>query len=373
MKKAFWLSGIVLMALFAFLARAAEPDDQTRLQLKPDMALLSAEDPEPNPPYEYWLGIQFRPTFPALRAQLHLPEGQGIVVDAVVPDSPAAKAGIAQYDVILKADDKKISDISNLQQAVEAAKDKEMKLEIIRDGQPKTIAVTPAKRPEELRIPAPPPESDLEAFRKWIEHMQPGAGFGQNGPMQFRFFRPGVILPHGSPIHPPLPGNMTITISKTGDKPADIAVKMGDEKWEVTEKDLDKLPENIRPYVDRMLGMATGAGTGNVRWMPEVFVPQPTPPQGPYPPGYAPGQPGPDGPGPGVPDRNPNFQPGPGPNFGPPSSNIEKRMEKRLEEMRQRMEKIENELHERHQGANTPDQPQATEKNKEETPGKTAL
>ena len=92
----------------------------------------------------------------------------------MVPDSPAAKAGLVQYDVILKADDKKITEVSDLLQAVEAAKDKEMKLEIIHDGQPKTIAVTPAKRPEDARLPAPPPESDIEAFRKWIEQFPTG-------------------------------------------------------------------------------------------------------------------------------------------------------------------------------------------------------
>ncbi len=205
---------------------------------------------------EYWLGIELRP------------DEKGIVVQQVVPDSPAAKAGVAPNDVILKADDKKVSEMSDVIKAVEAAKDKEMKLEVMRDGKPMTIAVTPAKRPEEARFL---PRGDFEAFRKWLEQLPQGGGggggFGQ-GPMQFRFMRPGVILPHGAPIHPPLPGNMSITITKTGDKPAEIVVKQGDEKWEVTEKDLDKLPEKVRPFVERMLGMAGGAGA--MFWVPEI-------------------------------------------------------------------------------------------------------
>jgi hypothetical protein len=372
MKKAFWSSGIALMMLFGISASAADLDDP---RLHGNKALISEEGLLPNPlsPGEYWLGVQCHPVLPELQTQLQLPKDQGIVVEGVLPDSPAAKAGLAKGDVIMKADDKKLADVSDLIQAVDAAKDKEMKLEIIREGQPKTIAVTPAKRPEGARFPVPPPGSDIESLRNWIEHMHPGAGFGQNEPMQFRLFRPGIILPHGAPLHPPLPGDMSITISKSGDKPADIAVKMGDEKWEVTEKDLDKLPEKVRPYVDRMLGVATGVGPGAIHWRHEGFVPQPMPPQGPYPPGYTPGQPGPDGPGSGVPGRNPNFQPGPGPDFAPPWGNMEKRIEKRLEEMKQRMEKLENELHQRHQGVKTPDQPQSTEKNKEENPAKTAL
>jgi membrane-associated protease RseP (regulator of RpoE activity) len=347
MKKVFWLSCIALMTLFAFSLPTWAASDAEQV----GNALLAEEKSAPDRIPEYWLGIQLRL------------DDKDIVVQEVVPDSPAAKAGFAKNDIIDKVDDKKITNVFAVLRAVEAAKGKEIKLEIIRDGQPKTIAVTPAKRPEEYRVPAAAQDSDMDAFRKWVEHMQAGGGLGQNGPMQFRFFRPGVILPHGSPIHPPLPGNMSITISKTGDKPANIVVTMGDEKWEVTEKDLDKLPEKVRPYVDHMLG----AGAGSVRWMPEVDGPQPTPQQS-----FNPGQAGPYGSVPGVPGPTPGYQPGPGPNYGPPWGNVERRIEKRMEEMKQRMEKLENELHQRHPDAKTPDQPQA-EKNKEETPGKTAL
>lgn len=359
MKKTFLLCGMALTMLFPLSALAAGPSPGDDVF---DNVLLADEQSTPNPlqPGEYWLGIQCRPAFPALLAQLHLPEHQGIVVEAVAPDSPAAKAGLVQYDVLLKADGKNISDVSDLLQAVEAAKDKEMKLEIIRDGQPKTIAITPAKRHEEVYFPAQPPESDFEALRKWIEQLQPGAGFGRQGPMQFRFFRPGVILPRGALAHPPLPGNMSISITKTGDKPADIVVKLDEEKWEVSEKDLDKLPEKVRPYVDRMLGLATGTGAGAMRWMPEVLTPSPQP-ESQTPPG-----------------PNPSGEPrvgqplfGSGPNINLPP--LENRIEKRLEEMKRHIEKLENELHERHQDLKTPQPGPAPEKNKEPAPEKAAL
>jgi membrane-associated protease RseP (regulator of RpoE activity) len=328
MKNKLWLSCLVFLTLFPFSlsARAATDDDQS------GNAALAEEKSQPYRLPEYWLGVKLRI------------DEQGIIVQEVVPDSPAAKAGFAQNDLIVKVNDKKITDVSEVLQAVETAKDKEMKLEITRDGQPKTIAVTPAKRPEEARIPAPPAESDIEAFRKWIEQLPPGSGFGQQGPMQFRFFRPGVILPRGAPIHPPLPENMSISITKTGDKPADIVVKMGDEKWEVSEKELDKLPEKVRPFVDRMLGLATSTGAGAMRWIPEV-----TP--------FSPPEPG----------ATVNV---------PPGGNLERRLEKRLDEMMRHIEKMENELHMRHQDVKTPKPPlppQTPEKNKEESQGKTGL
>ena len=65
---------------------------------------------------------------------------------------------------------------------------------------------------------------------------------------------------------------MSITITKTGDKPAEITVKEGDEKWEVSEKDLDKLPEKVRPYVDGMLGLAASTGSGAVALDPGGYA-----------------------------------------------------------------------------------------------------
>jgi membrane-associated protease RseP (regulator of RpoE activity) len=326
MRKIFWLGCTAWMMLFPFTISAWAVGDEPQTNSPP------AE--EKSPPFrlpEYWLGVKLRI------------DDQGIIVQEVVPDSPAAKAGFAQNDLIVMVNDKKVADVFDVLQAVEAAKDKEMKVEITRDGQPKTIAVTPAKRPEDARIPIPPPESDIEAFRKWIEQLPPGSGFGQQGPMQFRFFRPGVILPRGAPIHPPLPENMSISITKTGDKPADIVVKMGDEKWEVSEKELDKLPEKVRPYVDRMLGLAASTGAGAMRWIPEM-TPSP-------------------------------FSP---PELGasvnvPLGGNLERRIEKRLEEMMRHIEKMENELHMRHNDANPPEPGPPAEKNKEENQGKTGL
>jgi hypothetical protein len=283
-----------------------------------------------------------------MRSQLQVPEDQGVLVQEVMPDSPAAKAGLQQNDVILKADDKVISEIPDLLRTVAAAKDKEMKLSIVRKGETKTLAITPVKRPDEYRVMVAPPASDFEALRQWMEQMQPGAGVGRNAPFQFRMFgRPGVILPPGAPIHPPLPGNMSITISKTGDKPAQIVVKMDDEKWEVSEKELDKLPEKVRPHVEQMLGLTTGiggGGQGGMRWHPELLPPNATP-----------GQPTP---GPGA--------VGPEARFGqgnlPPWGNIERRLEKRLDEMNRRIEKLQQELHQKTHGDVAPEQPKNEEK-----------
>jgi len=121
MKKVFWLGCMALM-LFPFTISARAADDE------PQANTPSAEDK--SPPFrlpEYWLGVRLRV------------DEQGIIVQEVVPDSPAAKAGFAQNDVIVKVNDKKITDVSEVLQAVEAAKDKEMKLEKSATGSPKLL------------------------------------------------------------------------------------------------------------------------------------------------------------------------------------------------------------------------------------------
>ncbi len=187
-----WLAGLAL-ALGAKWAGAAGAND----------VLLTAESSEaaevsPAHASEYWIGLECVPVEPALRSQLGLAEHQGVMVARVMPESPAAKAGIKPYDVLVKAGDKPLRDIKTLVEAVEQSKDKPLSLEVLRGGKSQKVDVAPAKRPGESakvreELGPPPGGSDLEQMRKWIEKMHPGVE-GQP-PMRFRFLQPGVILP----------------------------------------------------------------------------------------------------------------------------------------------------------------------------------
>lgn len=55
-----------------------------------------------------YLGVVTGPVAAAVRAQLDLPEGVGLSVEAVAAGSPAEKAGVRQFDVIRKIDDQEI-------------------------------------------------------------------------------------------------------------------------------------------------------------------------------------------------------------------------------------------------------------------------
>lgn len=207
---------------------------------------------EPVKMSDYWIGLECYPVQEALRTQLQLPEGQGLAVASVVPKGPAAKAGIKPHDVLLKAADKPLGKVQDLIDAVDAAKQSTVKIELLRRGEPMTVEVAPAKRPAPGQAEPGKPDSDWDQMRNWIERMRPG----EEGrpPIRFRFFHPGTILPPDAAVQPPLPEGMAVVIRKEGKQPAEIVVTKGDQKWEVNENELDKLPADVRPHVDRMLG-----------------------------------------------------------------------------------------------------------------------
>ncbi len=194
---------------------------------------------------DYWLGLECFPVDAVLRSHLSLGEAEGLVVEQVVPDSPAAKAELKQHDVLMKAGGKAIKTVADLVGAVDEAKETELTFEIIRAGKPMTIKATPAKRPENVlrRVP----DQRMDELRQWLERMQGE----QPGSSRYRILGPGAVVLPGSRD---LPKGMSVTITRSGGEPGKIIVKKDDQAWEISDKELDKLPDDVRPHVERMLG-----------------------------------------------------------------------------------------------------------------------
>ena len=215
-------------------------------------------------PSDHWVGLQCGRMDAALRAQLGLDEDHGVLVEAVVDDSPAAKAGIEKYDVLIKAGDRKLAKVQDLIDEVDEVKDGKLSVELIRKGKKETVQVTPEKRPETPELGEEPGNNLTGEWNKFFDYMQQWEPGKDGRPaMKFRFWRqPGTIMPNQpravvpAPTKPgdQLPGNVKIEIRKEGDKPAEIDVTRGDESWTVKEGELDQLPDDLRPHVERMLG-----------------------------------------------------------------------------------------------------------------------
>ena len=109
-----------------------------------------------------WLGVQIQPLTPQIAKSFGRQEPQGALVAAVTRDSPAAKAGVRQGDIVLSFAGKRIDEPRNLSLAVATAPiGKEAALTVWRDGKElelhPVIALMP-KGGENARGEQPPQE-----------------------------------------------------------------------------------------------------------------------------------------------------------------------------------------------------------------------
>ena len=81
-------------------------------------------------------------------ALLQLPERSGALVQTVVPDSPAQRAGLRRGDVVVGAGDTVVIDPQTLLAEVDRAElDAPLALEVLRNGKPLRLSVKPAPLP----------------------------------------------------------------------------------------------------------------------------------------------------------------------------------------------------------------------------------
>jgi hypothetical protein len=229
---------------------ASAESDQAMPAPQPEAA-PAAGGLQPGAP-QYWIGILGGPVTAALRSHLDIPENQGLLVREVVPDSPADKAGLKKYDVLLRANDNDLADMGQLMDLVRTTgkEQGQLSLEVLRRGQRETVWVTPAERPEQVAQPGGFGSGEMPSEGRGFFQ-----GFRNDFPFEFRSFGPGVIVGRGAGFAQ-LPNGVSVVIQKQGGEPAHITVKRGDETWEIVgddPKSLDQLPDDLRPVVERML------------------------------------------------------------------------------------------------------------------------
>ncbi|NIP85217.1 MAG: PDZ domain-containing protein [Planctomycetales bacterium] len=205
-----------------------------------------------------WIGVVCYPAPEALRAQLKLPAGQGLVVSDVAPDSPAAAAGIRRHDVLLRAGERELAAAADLMEHLGRHGRQPVAVQILRAGERLIVEVTPAVRPEEQRGAVFLPGADRQALREFMERLDPNIDLPLNRRrLRLRFLHPGLILESG-PEDRPWPADLSVSVTREGNQPTKITVRRGEETWEIDRQQLEKLPEMIRPFVQGMLGESAG-------------------------------------------------------------------------------------------------------------------
>src|SRR5690606_23722896 len=94
-----------------------------------------------------YLGVGIQPVTQDLAKQLGVAPRSGVAVTDVYPATPAAKSGLEAGDVIVKFDGQPVTNPQQLQLSVERSEfGKSLRIDIVRDGQPKQLGCQPAER-----------------------------------------------------------------------------------------------------------------------------------------------------------------------------------------------------------------------------------
>lgn len=288
------------------------------------------DDDEKQP--AYWIGVALEGSEGA----------DSLKISAVLPDSPALKAGLKAGDTLVAVGDKKLKELEQLVDLIEDSHGKTLKVKVSREGKEQVIEVTPAKRPQSLAIEEREEKEEKEGKEKKEEKKeitryapkpgQPGAAKpGQpetqpgiawqrievapkagaaphagSGTMHLYTLPKGAqgsaptggsAFPPGSPWGPPggitgmarmttamphaqLPDDMEVSISKKGNKPAVVTAKQGDKFWKTTENELGMLPPPAQAYAARLLGKNMIRARVSAGGMPGMMGAMPGAPHG---------------------------------------------------------------------------------------------
>lgn len=92
------------------------------------------------------LGATLEQAPEALRAQLDLPKGQGLVVSSLAGDGPAAQAGLKDKDILLRLEGKPLDQPADLTARLKEVGERDATLELLREGKPEKLVVRPRYR-----------------------------------------------------------------------------------------------------------------------------------------------------------------------------------------------------------------------------------
>lgn len=113
-------------------------------------------------PHRGRIGVKVQPMTPELREFFKVPADQGVLVSEVLPDRPAAVAGLEVGDVIVSGGGKPIRQPFDLVKSVaRVPAGEKLRLEVFRDGEKRKLDIAPEGDPVRWMDP--------EHWREWFD------------------------------------------------------------------------------------------------------------------------------------------------------------------------------------------------------------
>jgi len=149
-----------------------------------------------------WIGVQIQPVTAGIASSLGLKKAEGALVDESQSGSPAAKAGIQSGDVIVGVNGTPVKDARDLARTIGAmAPNASVKLDVMRNGEAKTIALTLGELPNEQQAKADEgagqPTSGVPHLGLSVAPASEVSGAGQQGVVVTAVDPDGPAAEHG--------------------------------------------------------------------------------------------------------------------------------------------------------------------------------
>lgn len=142
-------SGLVIYDVVVGLSDEPKQDAAYPIQVwrRGDRQLLTVKG---KPEREGWIGVNLHEIDDAMRSQLSLPAGRGLLVQEVTDGSPAEQAGLQKFDVIDGwSAGTPSGTVEEFSKIIRDSEGKSLGVQILRHGKSMTIHLTPLKRPAE--------------------------------------------------------------------------------------------------------------------------------------------------------------------------------------------------------------------------------
>ena len=184
-----------------------------------------------------WIGVQIQTVTPDIADSLGLKQATGALVSEPQKDSPAAKAGIASGDVITALNDAPVHDPRELARKIGTmSPGTSVKLEVVHNGQNKTVSVTLGTLPNEKqasneqtqRDQREVPDSDMPNLGLTLAPGNKVSGGGGIGVVVTAVNAGGIAAEHGFRV-----GDVILDVGgKAVATPADVRKSLADARSE---------------------------------------------------------------------------------------------------------------------------------------------
>lgn len=227
------------------------------------------------PAVQRWFGVAVENIPPAIARQLKLKPEQGLMVMAVMPNSPAEKAGIKAYDLLVEVDGVPLMSQAELARAANAegaggAGGKARRITFLREGDRASIDLVPEPRPANMVVfgsrvgdftgqPGPAGTGVTTQASDMRNYALPNGAAAQIGP-GYRIHLgngdgDGASAVTAKSIREIVARGQTVILSQETDAAGVVrnTISVGTKTYPVEAGKLDALPVELRPLGEELL------------------------------------------------------------------------------------------------------------------------